>query len=121
ADWSTSRRAASASLTLSLARLIAATCVLRSSGDILPSVASSAEIDPFLPRAPTRTASSAGSSLAAAIWPRIDCSSVARSDTANLPLVVPGEDRPAERATQVGENARSGRQRGLGLLGDRLE
>src|SRR5258707_11633517 len=81
ADFSTSRRAASAWLTLSLARLIAAPWVLRSSGDILPRVASSAEIEPFLPRAATRTASSAGSSPAAAIWLRMVCSSVARSDT----------------------------------------
>ena len=81
ADFSMSRRAASASLTVSLARLIAAPCVLRSSGDILPSVASSAEIEPFLPSAATRTASSAASSPAAAISSRMVCSSVARSDT----------------------------------------
>src|SRR5205814_7825648 len=55
--------------------------VLRSSGDILPSVASSAEIEPFLPRAATLTASRATSSPAAAIWSRMDVSSVARSDT----------------------------------------
>ena len=71
ADFRTSRRAVSAWVTLSLARLIAAPCVLRSSGDILPSVASSAEIEPFLPSAATRTASSAASSPAAAIWARI--------------------------------------------------
>ena len=58
-------------VTASLARLIAAPCVLRSSGDILPSVASSAEIEPFLPSAATRTASSAPSSSAAAIWSRM--------------------------------------------------
>ena len=39
ADFRISRRAASACVTLSLARLIAAPCVLRSSGDILPRVA----------------------------------------------------------------------------------
>ena len=38
ADFRMSRRAVSACVTLSLARLIAAPCVLRSSGDILPSV-----------------------------------------------------------------------------------
>src|SRR5947209_12997933 len=81
ADFKTSRRAASACVTLSLARLIAAPCVLRSSGDILPSVASSAEIEPFLPSEATRAASSAASSPAAAIWSRMDVSSVARSDT----------------------------------------
>ena len=43
--------------------LIFAPSVLRSSGDMLPSVASSAEIEPFLPSAATRTASSAASSL----------------------------------------------------------
>jgi hypothetical protein len=45
--------------------------VRRSSGDILPSVASSAEIEPFLPSAETRTASSTASSLAAAMSERI--------------------------------------------------
>ena len=93
ADFKISRRAASAWVTASLARLILAPSVLRSSGDILPSVASSAEIEPFLPSAATRTASRAASSPAAAIWPRMVCSSVARSDTVlNLsckrPLVV---------------------------------
>src|SRR3982075_207531 len=81
ADFKMSRRAVSACVTLSLARLIAAPCVLRSSGEILPSVDSSAEIEPFLPSEATRTASSAASSFAAAIWSRMDCSSVARSDT----------------------------------------
>ena len=79
ADFRISRRAASACVTLSLARLIAAPCVLRSSGDILPSVASNAEIEPFLPSAATRTASRAASSPAAAISARMVCSSVARS------------------------------------------
>ncbi len=79
ADFRMSRRAVSACVTLSLARLIAAPCVLRSSGDILPSVDSSAEIEPFLPSAATRTASSAASSPAAAMWLRISDSSVARS------------------------------------------
>src|ERR1700733_12168912 len=86
ADFRTSRRALKAPVTLSLARLIAAPCVLRSSGDILPSVASKAEIEPFLPRAATRTASSAASSPAAAISARMVCSSVARSDTDQISL-----------------------------------
>src|SRR4029077_959350 len=86
ADCSTSRRAPSASVTLSLARLIAAPCVLRSSGDILPSVESSAEIEPFLPSEATRTASRAVSSPAAAISARMVCSRVARSDTVKISL-----------------------------------
>src|SRR3954471_1669823 len=81
ADFRMSRRAASARVTLSFARLILAPSLLRSSGDILPSVASSAEIEPFLPSAATRTASSAPSSDADAIWLRIEVSSWARSDT----------------------------------------
>ena len=84
ADFRMSRRAESAWVTASLARLIAAPCVLRSSGDILPSVDSSAEIEPFLPSAATRTASRAASSPAAAISPRMVCSSVARSDMATV-------------------------------------
>src|SRR5258705_13507042 len=84
ADFSRSRRAVSAWLTLSLARLIAAPLVLRSSGDILPSVANSAEIPPFLPSGATRRASSAVSSPAAAIWPRISDSSSARSVMATV-------------------------------------
>src|SRR3954452_2809689 len=79
ADFRMSRRAASACVTLSLARLILAPSLLRSSGDILPSVASRAEIEPFFPSAATRTASSAASSDAAAIWPRISDSSCDRS------------------------------------------
>src|SRR5258708_7918105 len=87
ADFNISRRAASASVTASLARLILAPSVLRSSGDILPSVANRAEIEPCLPSAATRTASRAASSLAAAIWPRMVCSSVARlvTDQSLLP------------------------------------
>src|ERR1700720_2892359 len=84
ADFRMSRRALSAWLTLSLARLIAAPCVLRSSADILPSVANSAEIEPFLPSAATRTASRAASSPAAAIWLRMVCSRLVRSDTVQI-------------------------------------
>src|SRR5450755_2933315 len=84
ADFRMSRRAVSACVTASLARLIAAPWVLRSSGDILPSVASKAEIEPFLPSAATRTASRAASSPAAAISARTWDSSWARSVMAIL-------------------------------------
>ena len=46
---------------------MAGPAVLRSSGAMLPSVASSADTEPFLPSAATRTASSAASSAAAAM------------------------------------------------------
>src|SRR3954453_21841741 len=126
----TSRRSARARLTASFARLIFAPSLLRSSGDILPSVASSAEIEPFLPSAATRTASSAASSLAAAMSARIDCSSVARSDmAATPPSVMPGLDPGIHLASKgwiAGASPamtmnRLRRQRGLGLFGDRLE
>ena len=65
APLSASRRAAIAAVTASLRPLISGPFTLRSSGDILPSVASSAEIEPFLPSADTRTASSAASSAVA--------------------------------------------------------
>src|SRR5689334_8127384 len=145
ADFSTSRRSDKACVTLSLARLIAAPCVLRSSGDILPSVASSAEIEPFLPSAATRTASSAISSPAPATWFRISDSSWARSvmaipfdqDAKPVPPVVPvlyrastfavlrkigrrwpGRARPRRFE---GTSAASGRERRLGLFVDCLE
>src|SRR5579872_1397486 len=147
ADFSTSRRSARDWVTLSLARLIAAPCVLRSSGDILPSVESSAEIEPFLPSAATRTASSAASSDEAAICFRISCSSVARSDMAILfsqdakpvllavmPELVSGicvlgvcEKEDVDGRVKPGHDdlcrarLQLGRERGLGLLGDRLE
>ena len=60
-------RAAIAAVTRSFRPLIAGPLVLRSSGVIAPSVFSSAETEPFLPSAATRTASSAASSPAAAI------------------------------------------------------
>ena len=103
ADFRMSRRAESACVTLSLARLIAAPCVLRSSGDILPSVASSAEIEPFLPSEATRTASSAASSPAAAISARMVCSSVARSVMATVTF---GE-RAAARQTRPSSSAKA--------------
>ena len=69
--FSAARRAASASFASSFSALIAAPALRRSSGDIAPSVASRAEIVPFLPSAATRAASSAASSLAAAIAARV--------------------------------------------------
>src|SRR4029079_7432881 len=146
---------------------MAAPCDLRSSGDILPSVASSAEIEPFLPRAVTRTASSAASSAAAAMSVMIWAWRWARSVMAipfgqdAEPMILARHARPksAKRVfalnspgIHVGEvyagemtagamkarharlcpghqklNAAQStvgglrRQRGLGLLGDRLE
>src|SRR5438034_3971175 len=108
ADFRMSRRAESAWVTLSLARLIAAPCVLRSSGDILPRVASSAEIEPFLPSAATRTASRADSSPAAAIWLRMLCSSVARSDTDQIFLQkAAGCDRPGAETSRPKRQAKA--------------
>src|SRR6516162_2203478 len=65
APLSASRRAAIAAVTASFRPLISGPLTLRASGDILPSVASSAEMEPFLPSADTRTASSAASSAVA--------------------------------------------------------
>ena len=53
--------------TESLSALIFAPSVLRSSGAMRPSVDRSSEIEPFLPSAATRTASSAASQSAASI------------------------------------------------------
>ena len=89
ASFRMSRRAFSAADTLSFSALMTAPCVLRSSGDILPSVASRAEIDPFLPRTPSRTASSAASSLAAAMAPSVSVSRAVRSD---MPGSVAGDE-----------------------------
>src|SRR5450759_6039654 len=110
ADFRMSRRAVSACVTVSLARLIAAPCVLRSSGDILPSVANSAEIEPFLPSAATRTASRAASSPAAAIWPRMVFSSVARSDTDQIS----SSERPLVVAASGPERQAKSRDSGMG-------
>ncbi len=71
---------ASASVTASFSALIAAPWVLRSSGVSLPRVASRAETEPFLPRAATRTASSAGSSAAPSMAARVSSFRAARSD-----------------------------------------
>src|SRR5271165_838792 len=71
ASFNTPRRAASAALTASFRALIAAPCVLRSSAVILPSPDRSAETEPFLPSAATRTVSGSASSPAAAMWARI--------------------------------------------------
>ena len=76
--------------------LISGPLDLRSSGVIVPSVRSSAETEPLLPSAATRTASSAASSEAAEISRRICGSSVAMSDMTildgfvGLSTVMPG-------------------------------
>src|SRR4051794_29263116 len=131
ADFKTSRRAASAWDMASLARLIFAPWLLRSSGDILPSVASKAEIEPFLPSAETRTASSAASSDADAIWLRISDSSCDRSVMAMTPpSVMRGLDARIHLSSKrwiagsspaMTKNEGLRRQCGLGLFGDRLE
>src|SRR6202453_760954 len=70
---------------------MAAPCVLRSSGASLPSVASSAEIEPFLPSAATRAASSAPSSGALSIAAKVSRSRAERSD---IPLGLPARPQP---------------------------
>ena len=57
-------RAAIAAVTRSFRPLMSGPLLLRSSGVMVPSVLSSAETEPFLPSAATRTASSAASSPA---------------------------------------------------------
>src|SRR6185503_16117966 len=59
-------------------------CCLRCSGVMPPSVFNSADTEPLLPSAATRTASSAASSDDAAIAPRISGSSVVASFIASL-------------------------------------
>src|SRR5271163_2700791 len=76
---SRARREARASVTSSLSAFIAAPALLRSSSDILPNVASTAEIEPFLPSAATRAASSVLSSEAAAMAARVSDLRAARS------------------------------------------
>src|SRR4051812_12948892 len=84
APFSASRRAAIAAVTRSFKPLISGPCSLRCSGVIPLSVLSSADTDPLLPSADTRTASSAASSEAASIAPPISCSSVVTSLIASL-------------------------------------
>src|SRR5580704_9548480 len=107
---------------------------LRSSGASLPSVASSAEIDPFLPSAATRAVSSAPSSGALSIAASVSRSRVERSD---IPLGLPARplappSHPRGRilaspkpalAIRAGDKAGSGglRQRAFRLLDDRGE
>src|SRR5581483_743904 len=100
AVFSASRRAAMAVVMRSLSPLIAGPCALRSSGVMPPSVLSSADTEPLLPSAATRTASSAVSSAAAAMALVSSLSSLPMSD------ILAGALR---------------RQRGLGLFHDRLE
>src|SRR2546423_696692 len=79
APFNASRRAAIAAVTRSFKPLISGPCSLRCSGVMPPSVLSSADTEPLLPSAPTRTASSAASSDAPAMALRICGSSVAIS------------------------------------------
>src|SRR6185312_4554270 len=95
-----SLRTAIAAVTRSFKPLIAGPCTLRWSGVMVPSVFNSADTEPLLPSAPTRTCSSAASSLAEATAASRSFSSCAASDIG----------RP-----------QSGWQRGLGFFDDRLE
>src|SRR5580693_8759929 len=114
---------------------MAAPCALRSSGASLPSVASSAEIDPFLPSAPTRAVSSVFSSGALSIAASVSRSRAERSD---IPLGLPARPlalsrrnrdgptpHPALRATfpprGKGRNSGGLWQRAFRLLDDRGE
>src|SRR5215471_3148408 len=74
-----SRRVAMACAILSLRPFMSGPCALRSSGNILPSVANSAEIGPRLPSAATRAASSPASSPAASMVRINSCSSAVMS------------------------------------------
>ena len=76
-------RFAMASVTRSRNPLNSGPLVLRSSGLMAPSVFKSSAMEPFLPRAATRTSSSARSSLAASTPARMSRSSWARSVMAN--------------------------------------
>ena len=75
--------AAMAAVTRSLNPLIAGPWTLRSSGVMVPSVFSSADTEPLLPSAATRTASNVASSFAEATLARISCSSVSIFDMAH--------------------------------------
>src|SRR5580700_2314694 len=114
---------------------MAAPCALRSSGASLPSVASSAEIDPFLPSAATRAVSSVFSSGALSIAASVSRSRAERSD---IPLGLPARPlalsrrnrdgptpHPALRATfpprGKGRNSGGLGQRAFRLLDDRGE
>src|SRR6185437_915934 len=133
---SASLRAKIAALTRSFRPLIAGPCVLRSSGVIEPSVLSSADTEPLLPSAATRTPSSAASSFAFETAPSSSVSSCAMSDIGVSPLCVmrgldpriplrlarcppdrDGRDKPGHDK----ESLSLCRQRGLGLFDDRLE
>ncbi|MNV85419.1 hypothetical protein D3C71_1793810 [compost metagenome] len=81
-SFSADLRAVIASATVVFSALIWAPRVWRSSGVIVPSVFKSSEIEPFLPSAPTRTASIDPSSPAASI----SASSVRSSVSSSLIL-----------------------------------
>ena len=82
-------RASRASLRRVLRPLSAGPITWRSSGLILPSSRIISETEPFLPRADTRTASSAASSAAPSIWLRTSASSVSRLDVSVMVFSVP--------------------------------
>src|SRR5215510_4945560 len=106
------------SVTRSLRPLITGPCVLRSSADIVPSVLSNAETEPFFPSAAIRTASSVASSCAEATLARMSFSSFAMSDMACHPVMRGPNPRIAP---WLSSDADLRRQRGFGLFHDRLE
>ncbi len=79
ASRSSALRALIAAVTRSRRPLIAGPMTWRSSGVILPSVFSCSDTEPFLPMAPTRTASIAASSAAAAMSAINPCSRLSSS------------------------------------------
>ena len=99
------RRTFSASVTRSFSPLISGPCSLRSSAVMPPSVLSSAETEPLLPSAPTRTASSAASSEALAIAPEISCSSFSISTHRFTPAATASRSRAACRPPASACNA----------------
>src|SRR5579885_1463243 len=120
----------SASLTRSRKPLISGPFCLRSSGVMAPSVLSNSEIEPFLPSAETRTASTAASSLAASIDFMSSASSCFRSvmNDSEFGMDTVHERKPRgtrEGASrfQASERLKAGsvRKRGAGRIDDRLE
>src|SRR4029453_19051590 len=111
--------------------LMAGPWILRSSGVMLPSVLSSADTEPLLPNAATRTASSAASSLAEATAASRSCSICAISVMAHQASSWswPGLSRPSTSWLQQerrgcparGRACFLSRQSGLGLFDDCLE
>src|SRR6185312_2104910 len=107
--------------------LMAGPWVLRSSGLIAPSDFSRLEIEPVLPRAATRTASSAARSAAAPTWALSSASRVERSVMV-LVWSVSSDQQKALRLGPEGSCKQAGprtqglsSQRGANLVGDGLE